>query len=338
MGPVEPFTFVDGERLIRFGSGVLAEATDLLSARGFEGYALLTTPRAFGSAGGLEGNAATVLEVDQGAVPELASALRGAVGDLPIVALGGGRVIDVAKAIAGTGQARCAAIPTTLAGSSFTPFHRLPNDAPGARMVRPALVIADPDLMASAPLPLLAATAMNGLAHAFESLYTPRANPIAEAAALRAASGFAAGLADPSAPERDSLALGALLGGYAVGTTGFAIHHATCQTLVRILSTPHALTNAVVLPHSVAFMADRAPRAVGRFADALGAGSDLAAAPGAVAALAAHAGPTTLSELGVQASWIEHVAKAVVEHPAVAGTPPSKPTPAEVRALLDAAF
>ena len=53
--------------------------------------------------------------------------------------------------------------------------------------MRPALVVADPGLMASQPGPSLAASAMNALAHALEALYTPMANPVAEMAALRAA-------------------------------------------------------------------------------------------------------------------------------------------------------
>ncbi len=47
----------------------------------------------------------------------------------------------------------CAArrVPTTLSGAELTPFHRMPEGVEGARMVRPALVIADPALMASQP-------------------------------------------------------------------------------------------------------------------------------------------------------------------------------------------
>ncbi len=279
-----------------------------------------------------------VIEVGAGAVPELAAAARADLAGRPLLAFGGGRVVDVAKAVAGAEGVVCGAIPTTLAGSPMTPFHRLPSDAPRGRLVRPSLVIADPELMASAPQPLLAATAMNGLAHAFESLYTPLANPVARSAALRAARGFAAGLADPDAPDAGELALGAVLAGYAVGTTGFAIHHATCQTIVRMVSTPHAETNAVMLPHTVAFMAELAPEAVGAFAQALGAGDDPHAAAGAVAALAAHAGPRTLGELGVRQQWSEHIAKAVAEHPALANTPPSKPTREQIEALLATAL
>ena len=70
-------------------------------------------------------------------------------------------------------------------------------------------------------------------AHAMESLYTPLANPVAELAALRGAELIALALAaDPIA--RDEVALGALLAGYASAGTGIAIHHATCQTIVRL--------------------------------------------------------------------------------------------------------
>ena len=61
--------------------------------------------------------------------------------------------MDTTKAIAGAVGARCGAIPTTLSGAEMTPFHRTPAGVEGARLVRPALVLADPDLMASAPAP-----------------------------------------------------------------------------------------------------------------------------------------------------------------------------------------
>ena len=192
---------------------------------------------------------------------ELLSAHSFAPGVL-LVGLGGGRVIDATKAIAGAVGARCGAIPTTLSGAEMTPFHRTPAGVEGARLVRPALVLADPELMASAPAPKLAATAMNALAHALEALYTPLANPVTSMAALRAASLLAT-------EDRESLALGALLAGYASGSTGIAVHHAVCQTLVRTTGTPHAETNAVMLPHSARLMEERAPEAVAAFRDAV---------------------------------------------------------------------
>lgn len=159
------FSFRDGERLIRFGDCALADAADLIEQRGLGGYALLTTERAVASApAAIEEGAEVVLHVPHGGVPEAAAGVREDVGGRPIVALGGGRVVDSAKAIAGADGLRCAAIPTTLAGSSFTGVHRMPAGVEGFTTVRPALVVCEPALMASAPLPALAATAMNALA------------------------------------------------------------------------------------------------------------------------------------------------------------------------------
>ena len=207
-----------------------------------EPHILLTTPR-FGDVTG----AAEVVHVPPGRVDEISAALLADHSFDPsvlLVAYGGGRVIDTAKAIAGAVGGRCAAVPTTLSGAEMTGFHRTPAGVGGARLVRPAFVFADPELMASAPMPGLAASAMNALAHALEALYTPLANPVTSMVALRAATELSAGAsADP--PDREALALGALLAGYVSGSTGIAVHHAVCQTLVRETGTPHAETNAV---------------------------------------------------------------------------------------------
>jgi maleylacetate reductase len=290
------FTWRDGERLIRFGPVAPIE----------EPYLLLTTVRAATEA--FTTAATEVVYVPPGRVDEISAELLGRHSfspDVLLVALGGGRVVDTTKAIAGAVGARCGAIPTTLSGAEMTPFHRTPAGVDGARLVRPALVLADPDLMASAPPQTLAATAMNALAHAMEALYTPLANPVASMAALRAASLLAT-------DERESLALGALLAGYASGSTGIAVHHAICQTIVRTAGTPHAETNAVMLPHSARLMEPRAPEAVGAFRDALGTDLD---------ALAARSGHTRLSSLGVEEQQLRGVAEAVAAHPYSANTP-----------------
>jgi maleylacetate reductase len=320
----EDFSWSDGERLIRFGTGALDEAPTLLAARGFAGYALLTTERASGHAPGVVDGAAVAASVPSGPVPEAAGAVREQVSGRPLVALGGGRVIDSAKAIGGADGVPVAAIPTTLSGAPMTRFHRMPAGVERFTLVRPALVIAEPGLMASQPMPDLAASAMNALAHAIESLYGPGAGPPSRMAARRAIELFETGLT-PEDPIRDELALAAILAGYAVGCSGFAVHHAVCQTTVRLLGTPHAQTNAVVLPHSVRFVAGRDPAAV--------EGVD----PDTVARLAARAGVTTLSALGVDEGQLDWVVDAVLQHPAIGNTPGGTPSSDELRGLLDAA-
>ena len=149
-----------------------------------------------------------------------------------------------------------------MSGAEMTGIHRLPAGAENrvGALVRPALVIADPEAMTSQPEPALRASSMNALAHGADSLYTPFANPVSQMTALRGAELIAASL-DQAPAERDraALALGSILCGYAIDSGMFAIHHVICQTLVRVCGSPHAETNAAILPRAMAFMAPRAP-------------------------------------------------------------------------------
>jgi maleylacetate reductase len=269
-----------------------------------------------------------VLDVPGGPVPDAAAAVRGGVEGRPLVALGGGRVVDAAKAIGGADGLPVAAVPTTLSGAELTPFHRMPAGVDTFKLVRPALVIADPALMASQPMPDLAASAMNALAHAVEALYTPLANPVAEMAALRAAALIAEGLRSDE-PGHEPLALGALLAGYAVGLTALAVHHAVCQTIVRVCRTPHAQTNAVMLPHFVRFMEPRAPREIALLHEALGTG---------VETLSARAGVTTLGELDVTEDDLPRIMEGVAQRGDIAANTPGSPGADEVRSVVAAAI
>lgn len=326
--PERAFRWRDGERLVRFGRGTGGETTALLGELGFGEFALLTTPRAEHQAPGLTESAAAVVHVPAGQVPDAAAAAARAVGGLPPVALGGGRVVDAAKAIAAVAGVRCAAVPTTLAGADMNGHHRtLPGHEHGPH-ARPALVVYDPELAASQPDSELAASAMNALAHAAEGLITPRANPVSELAALRAAQLISAGLREPVV-NRDALALGGLLAGYVLGMTGFAVHHVVCQTLVRTAGTGHSITNAVVLPHSIAFLTPRAPREMGLLHGALGADP---------ATLAANAGPTRLRDLGVERERLPEVAGAAAGRPELGNTPGGVPAENDLEALLNQAW
>ena len=332
------FTWIDGERLIRFARGAADEAPSLLAQRGFDGFALLTTERAALQAPALAGAAGSVLHVPDGPVPEAAAAVRSEVGGRPLVALGGGRVIDVAKGLSGADGLACAAVPTTLSGAPMTRFHRMPAGIDDWRLVRPSLVLADPDLAASQPPEPRAASAMNALAHAAEALYGPVANPVSELAALRAASRLAHGLESrDEADARLALALGAILAGYAVGSAGFALHHVVGQTLVRVTGAPHARAYAVLLPHTLRAMVPRAPEQLAQLAEALGAERRAEAAPDRVAELAALSGATALSDLGVRADQVDAIVGAVLERPDLVNTP-DPPDAAELRRLIEAAL
>jgi alcohol dehydrogenase class IV len=333
----ESFTWVDGERLIRFGPEAAAEAPSLLGERGFDGYALLTTDRAQAAAAQLVTGAAVVLHVPSGGVPEAAAAVRDQVGGRPIVALGGGRVIDAAKGIGGADGLEVAAIPTTLSGAELTRFHRMPAGADEFHLVRPALVIADPALMASQPMPQLAASAVNALAHAIEALYTPMTNPAADMCGLRAAELIAAGLGEVD-PDRQRLSLAALLAGWAAGSAGYSFIHVVCQTIVRVCGTPHAQTYAVVLPHGLRLLEPRLPEMLTRVAAALGAAQptpELAAARAAHLAALAHV--TRLSVLGVAESHVPAIVEAAVSRAELQNMA-DPPTPDELAELVTAAL
>ena len=57
-------------------------------------------------------------------MPDAAAEVRGEVGARPLVALGGGRVIDAAKAIGSADGLSVATIATTLSGAELSAHHR----------------------------------------------------------------------------------------------------------------------------------------------------------------------------------------------------------------------
>jgi alcohol dehydrogenase class IV len=322
---------------VRYGPGALADGPRLLAERGFHSFSLLATEQSLEQAPELIRRAGTVLEVPRGSVPNAAAAVLEGVRRLPVVGLGGGRVIDAAKAVAAAHRLPCAAIPTTLSGAEMTPFHRAPAGVELSATVRPSLVVAAPDLMASQPMPAVAASAMNALAHAVEALYVEFRNPVADLAALRAAELIAHGLSADE-PERPELALGALLAGYAVGVTGYGVHHVVSQTTVRVAGVRHAVANAVILPHAVRLMEPRAPEALGRLALALGSDEERPArATDLVTALAASSGHTRLSELGLQEAHLGRIAAEASGRRELDQTP-DPPGENELLELLRAAF
>jgi alcohol dehydrogenase class IV len=326
---VTAFRWHDGERLIVFGRGTLAETPELLGT----GYTLLSTERAADRVPDLVAGAAAVHHVAAGRVDELAAELRSGVDGALLVALGGGRVIDVAKALAAADPPRrVAAIPTTLSGAEMTAIHRhAAGVAADAPRVRPAIVVNDPALSASQPVPELAASALNALGHAVEGPLTPGSNPVATLAALEAAR-LIAGAFAPGEPDRDALALGALLAGYTIGSTGYGLHHVLAQTLVRFAGIGHGSANAIMLAHSTEALKRRFPEAVERVATALGED------PGPVAArLCELTGAMRLRELGVTERQLDRCAEEASNRPELHLTPPAAERD-ELRALYEAAY
>jgi alcohol dehydrogenase class IV len=295
----ERFTWQDGERTIHFGRGALDDASTALG----DGFTLLTTARARAMAPALAELAGALHEVPAGRVDEIAGALLGEVdaGRL-VVALGGGRVVDVAKAVAAArpvgARPRVAAVPTTLSAAEMTSIHRRAAGAdaslPG---VRPAIVVNDPALSASQPAAALAASAANALGHAAEGPATTRATPIPALAGREAARLIGLAYAGGDEPDRDTLALAALLSGVAIDGGSYGLHHVLSQTLARFGGVGHGQANAAMLPHSLRALEQRG---------APGAGELVALA----AALAQRAGAVRLRDLGVDEVTLDACADA----------------------------
>jgi alcohol dehydrogenase class IV len=357
------FTWHDGERTIRFGRGVAAEAVELL---GGAGYTLLSTERTARLAPHVVDAAAAVHHVEHGLVEDVAgdllagslapsaeaaggrsplpdpgpgrSPLPGAARAARIVALGGGRVIDVAKSLAAAWTAagrpaRALAVPTTLSGAEMSGGHRVARGAAGELRVRCAVVVSDPALSASQPVPGLAASAANALGHAATAPCTRFANPVATLAALEAARGVAGAFGGRGGePDRDALALAALLAGYALDSAGLGLHHVLAQTLVRVGGAPHAKANAVMLPHTLAALAWRFPAQAEVLAEAIG--EDAGAAASRLARLA---GVEGVRALGIEPEALARCADVAAERPELDATPP-RADRAELLAIYESAW
>jgi alcohol dehydrogenase class IV len=335
----EAFTWQDGDRLIAFGRGRVGDAAELLG----DAFVLLTTPRSAGAAPAVTERAATVVEVPSGRVDEIAGELLDEVArpaDGGLVALGGGRVVDVAKSLASgwaeedeRWAARVAAVPTTLSAAEMTRLHRRASGRDGP-LVRPTLVLNDPALSASQPAAELAASALNALGHAFEAPLTLSANPVATLVAQEAARLLIGAweATDPGPQERDQLALGALLSGYAVGEAGYGLHHVMSQTLARYASAGHGPANAIMLPHTTRVLERRFPDRVAALGQAIGGDPSSAAA-----ALTARTGATRLRDVGVSEAQLAECAEAAARRPELAHTPPPADR-SELLALYESAW
>jgi alcohol dehydrogenase class IV len=346
---MNPFDWRDGERRIVFGRGRVAEAVELA---GGPGFVLLTTARAGEQAPELVGGAGDVVMVPAGKVDEVAGALLAGgplspatistgIDKARLVAFGGGRVIDVAKAVAAARRAtrprdddpRLMAIPTTLSGAEMTRGHRHAQGTPaGTPNMRPAVVVNDPALSASQPVPELAASALNALGHALEGPLTPKASPVPTLAAREGARLLVRAFDAGADPDRDALALGALLAGYAIDSQGYGLHHVLSQTIVREAGIAHGTANAILLPHTARALRERFGQEVAALDAAIGEPVEAVAER-----LCALTGTTTLSAAGVTRDEIESAARTAAKRPDLHDTPPAA-THHELLTIYEAAL
>jgi maleylacetate reductase len=246
-------------------------------------------------------------------------ALALALGADGAVAIGGGSAIGFAKVLALRLGLPILAVPTTLAGSEMTPVYGVTTDGvkrtASDPIVRPKVVVYDPELLMTLPASILASSGMNALAHAVEALWLPTATPYSDALATAAISSLATSLDEavarsaPLAARARSL-VGAHLGSLALGATGTGLHHRICHVLGGTFGLPHADVHAAVLPHAAAFNLPWAPAASAALARAWPASEST---PRAIFDLARAIGAaTSLSSLGLAEGDLRAVVDAVV--------------------------
>ncbi len=196
-----------------------------------------------------------------------------------LVALGGGSVIDTAKAVniltsmggdhlldySGAGCLTrplkpLAVVPTTAGtGSEVTLVAVIKDEASGRKVpftspfLLPQLAVLDPRLTQGLPLNITAATAMDAMTHAIEAFIGTAKNPVSDALALMAVEKIANALPlilkDPQNKQlRLQLAEGSTLAGMAFSNSMVGLVHALGHSLGARCHLPHGLCMNLFLP------------------------------------------------------------------------------------------
>lgn len=224
------------------------------------------------------------------------------------LALGGGSVIDVAKAIGmlavNGGNVEeyqmdgrqvtqvpplFLAVPTTSGTGAeatkvsvvFNNYNGLKKSLYHTTMIAD-IVILDPTLTVSLPEKITVATGMDALSHAIESYVSLNASPLSEMYGLKAMElingNLEQAVAHPDNLEaRGNMMLGSYLGGCAI-TAGIGIAHIMAQPLGAMFHIPHGDACSIFLPAAMELNLPYAAEKYARIAQALGV-SDSALSP-----------------------------------------------------------
>ncbi len=202
-----------------------------------------------------------------------------------IVAIGGGSSMDTSKAIGiiitnpefedvrsleGVAPTKnpCVpiiAVPTTAGTAAEVTINYVITDVQKKRKFVcvdahdiPVVAVVDPDMMASMPKGLTAATGMDALTHAIEGYITLGAWELSDMFHIKAIEIIARSLrgAVENTPEgREGMALGQYVAGMGFSNVGLGVDHSMAHTLSAYYDMPHGKACAVLLPTVMAFNA-----------------------------------------------------------------------------------
>ncbi len=217
-----------------------------------------------------------------------------------MIAIGGGSSMDTAKAIGiiitnpefedvrsleGVAPTKnrtvyTIAVPTTAGTAAEATINYVITDVERKRKFVcvdvndiPDVAVVDPDMMATMPKGLTAATGMDALTHAIEGYTTKAAWDLPDCLNLEAIRLIAKSLrgAVNNKPEgREGMALGQFVTGMAFSNVGLGIAHSVAHTLGAVYDTPHGVACAMMLPIVMEYNADETGEKFKAIAEAMG--------------------------------------------------------------------
>ncbi|MBE6797648.1 MAG: lactaldehyde reductase [Ruminococcaceae bacterium] len=195
-----------------------------------------------------------------------------------IVAIGGGSSMDTAKAVGiiitnpdfadvrslegvADTKNKCVpiiAVPTTAGTAAEVTINYVITDVQNNRKMVcvdvhdiPVVAVVDPDMMATMPKGLTAATGMDALTHAIEGYITKGAWELSDMFHLKAIEIIARslrGAVNNTDEGREGMALGQYVAGMGFSNVGLGIVHSMAHPLGALYDTPHGIANAIILP------------------------------------------------------------------------------------------
>ncbi len=253
--------------LIKFG--VAKKVTDILDNAGIK-YGIYSDIKANPTIENVQNGVAAFKEMDADC----------------IVAIGGGSAMDTAKAIGiiitnpeyadvrslegvAPTKNKCVptiAVPTTAGTAAEVTINYVITDVEKKRKFVcvdtndiPVVAVVDPDMMASMPAALTAATGMDALTHAIEGYITKGAWELSDMFHIKAIEVIGRslrGAVKNEAEGREGMALGQYIAGMGFSNVGLGVDHSMAHTLSAYYDMPHGKACATLLPAVMAYNAE----------------------------------------------------------------------------------